>query len=680
MTTQAELPAQAEPQPYPALSAASVQRTAALWVLCGRALGLAEFTAEDGPLPVDEPSLLGLAAELLELSDQAARALEVLACTQLAPSCAVLGQRVAQALGRDEALRIDVLDLAFASADLGAGLASAMLGDGGELRLTGAAVAKGESCRVGRVLLRFLVGGAASSPLEPFYVPRWLPESAAETAGRAGWADVLERLLAGGRPVLVSGMAGLGADGLAATVAGRRGVPLRQVDLAAVFDAATGLPTELMAQLHAQARLEAAIWLVVGLDRAAAAMSEKPLAVVRLADRLTALRRPLALVHEGPMPAELAQKLAVTAGLPHLEVAPLDLAERTEQWSTALQAVGFAPEPSQEHAAEIAHLGMGPTQIAVAAAHVAQQAQARQATALARGIALPAFVPTRSELRTAATTAMTAGLRRYGSRVDTTSTWADLVLPDEVLSQIKDLSRFARLRKKLFDDLGFGDGPGYGRALSAMFSGPSGTGKTMVAGLIAKEIGVELYRVDLSRVVSKYIGETEERLGQLFAEATQVGAALLFDEADSMFGARTEIRSSNDRYANLEVNYLLQRLEEFDGVIILTTNFAASIDEAFVRRLRFRVQFPFPGPEERAKLWEAVLPAKLPTEDDLDFEWLGEAFELSGGHIRNAMLRAGMLAADASGTLTMRMLYDAAAVEYRELGKLPVAYPFSDDW
>jgi SpoVK/Ycf46/Vps4 family AAA+-type ATPase len=235
--------------------------------------------------------------------------------------------------------------------------------------------------------------------------------------------------------------------------------------------------------------------------------------------------------------------------------------------------------------------------------------------------------------------------------------------------------------EKLFTEYGFGAKMGYGRALSAMFSGPSGTGKTMVAGLIARDLGVELYRVDLSRVVSKYIGETEERLGALFHEAGQVGAALLFDEGDALFGQRTEIKSSNDRYANLEVNYLLQRLEEFDGVVILTTNFATSIDEAFVRRIRFRVQFPFPTPKDRARLWDVMMPPELPVDDDgLDLDWMGESFELSGGHIRNAVLRAGLLAADADRPLTMRMLYEAAAAEYRELGKLAPPYAFDDEW
>ena len=165
--------------------------------------------------------------------------------------------------------------------------------------------------------------------------------------------------------------------------------------------------------------------------------------------------------------------------------------------------------------------------------------------------------------------------------------------------------------------------------------------------------------------------------------ATQTGAALLFDEADSLFGQRTDIKSANDRYANLEVNYLLQRLEDFDGLVFLTTNFGSSIDEAFLRRIRFRLTFPFPSEEEREKMWEIMLPEELPLDeegDPADWQWLGQTFELSGGHIRNAVLRSAMLAAEAEMAVGMRHLYDAAAAEYRELGKLAPPYPFDDDW
>ena len=279
--------------------------------------------------------------------------------------------------------------------------------------------------------------------------------------------------------------------------------------------------------------------------------------------------------------------------------------------------------------------------------------------------------------------ATSARLRAFGSRVETAAGWEDLVLPPDTLEEVRTVARFARLRGKLFQEWGFERKMPYGRALSAMFSGPSGTGKTMVAGLIARDLGVELYRVDLGRLVSKYVGETEERLGALFDEATQTGAALLFDEADSLFGQRTEIRSANDRYANLEVNYLLQRLEDFDGMVFLTTNFGTSIDEAFLRRIRFRLTFPFPSKLERSQLWLRMLPPELPLDeqgDPADWDWLGESFELAGGHVRNAVLRAAMLAAEAGKDVGMRHFYDAAAAEYRELGKLAPPYPFDGDW
>jgi SpoVK/Ycf46/Vps4 family AAA+-type ATPase len=367
--------------------------------------------------------------------------------------------------------------------------------------------------------------------------------------------------------------------------------------------------------------------------------------------------------------ADVAAQIAVYGGWPHLEVPALTAAARERLLAVALQQ-GTGAAPAQSLAAAARSFSLAPRGIVTAAAHAWHRAHSRGVVA-----------PTQRDVHLACSAALTSRLRQYGSRVETRASWDDLVLADEPLRQVKELARFARVRDKLFDTYGFGNKLAYGRALSAMFSGPSGTGKTMVAGLIARDLGVELYRVDLSRVVSKYIGETEERLGALFSEASQVGAALLFDEADSLFGARTEIKSSNDRYANLEVNYLLQRVEEYDGVVILTTNFATSIDEAFVRRLRFRVQFPLPSPKERARLWEVMLPPEMPQDDEgIDFDWLGETFELSGGHVRNAVLRAAMVAADADKALSNRMVYDAAAAEYRELGKLAPPYPFDEAW
>ena len=203
--------------------------------------------------------------------------------------------------------------------------------------------------------------------------------------------------------------------------------------------------------------------------------------------------------------------------------------------------------------------------------------------------------------------------------------------------------------------------------------GPPGTGKTMVAGLIADALQLDLYQVDLSKVVSKWVGETEKNLGELFDAAEAGHAILLFDEADSLFAKRTQVQSSNDRYANLEVNYLLQRMEAFAGIVILTTNHDAAIDEAFRRRLSLRVDFPVPEPDERERLWRALLPAEAALGPDIDYPALADRFEMTGGYIKNAVVRAAFLAADEAAPIAMRHLLRAARAEYQAMGKVIAA-------
>ncbi|MEO1273049.1 MAG: ATP-binding protein, partial [Myxococcota bacterium] len=193
-------------------------------------------------------------------------------------------------------------------------------------------------------------------------------------------------------------------------------------------------------------------------------------------------------------------------------------------------------------------------------------------------------------------------------------------------------------------------------------------------GVIAHELGRFLYRIDLSQVVDKYIGETEKNLGRVFDEAERAQAILLFDEADSLFSKRTDVKSSNDRYANLEVNYLLQRLDDFTGVSILTTNHPQSIDDAFQRRIRFKVEFPMPDHDMRRNLWQRLLPPAAPVDDNIDWDLLAEDFEYSGGHIRNAILRASVRAAARGQGISEALLYDSAVDESRELGQLVRRY------
>ncbi|HEY5948908.1 MAG TPA: ATP-binding protein [Kofleriaceae bacterium] len=261
-------------------------------------------------------------------------------------------------------------------------------------------------------------------------------------------------------------------------------------------------------------------------------------------------------------------------------------------------------------------------------------------------------------------------LATLGRRVEWRQTWNDLVLHDDIMEELRELMSRVRHRKRVLDDWGFAQKLGKGTGLSALFSGPPGTGKTMVAGLIASELDLDLYQIDVSRLVSKWIGETEKNLARLFDAAAAGHAVLLFDEADSLFAKRTEVKSSNDRYANLEVNYLLQRMEAFDGISILTTNLESSVDEAFRRRLAFRINFPLPELEERERLWRAMLPTQAAVAASLDFGALARRFEMSGGYIRNAVVRAAYLAAADGGIITQHHLQRAATLEYTAMGKI----------
>jgi ATP-dependent 26S proteasome regulatory subunit len=262
-------------------------------------------------------------------------------------------------------------------------------------------------------------------------------------------------------------------------------------------------------------------------------------------------------------------------------------------------------------------------------------------------------------------------LGTVAQRVDVSQTWEDLVVPDDTGRTIAELVEQLRHRSTVLGRWGFQRKLGKGLGTTALFSGEPGTGKSMVAGLIARELGLELYQIDLSRVISKWIGETEKNLAKVFDAAETGHVVLLFDEADSLLGKRTsDTKSSNDRYANMETNYILQRLEQFHGIALLTSNMESSIDPALSRRLSFELRFPFPDPEQRAEIWRRMLPAELPIEGEIDFKMMAERFELSGGYIRNIVLRAAYLAASDGRSMTMQHLLRAAEYEYRDHGML----------
>lgn len=258
-------------------------------------------------------------------------------------------------------------------------------------------------------------------------------------------------------------------------------------------------------------------------------------------------------------------------------------------------------------------------------------------------------------------------LDELAQRIEPRADWDDLVLPEAQTLILREATAHVRQRSTVYEQWGFGAKGGRGLGISALFAGASGTGKTLAAEVLARELRLDLYRVDLSSVVSKYIGETEKNLRRVFDAAEDGGVILLFDEADALFGKRSEVKDSRDRYANIEVSYLLQRMECYPGLAILTTNLKSALDSAFLRRIRFVVQFPFPDAAQRAEIWRRIFPPKTPTQA-LDALKLAK-LNIAGGNIRNIALNAAFLAADAGEPVQMKHLLQAAKTEYAKLEK-----------
>jgi SpoVK/Ycf46/Vps4 family AAA+-type ATPase len=260
-------------------------------------------------------------------------------------------------------------------------------------------------------------------------------------------------------------------------------------------------------------------------------------------------------------------------------------------------------------------------------------------------------------------------LDTYAQHLATPATWDDLVLPEPELRLLHRLVEQVRGRATVLRRWGLGAAVSGGTGVTALFAGQSGTGKTMAAGVVARALDLAMYRVDLSAVVSKYIGETERNLRQVFDAADAGGVLLLFDEADALFGQRSEVKDSHDRYANIEVNYLLQRMEDYRGVAVLTTNQRHAVDRAFLRRLRFVVTFPFPSPAQRRALWQRAFPADVPVAA-LDLDRLA-TLAATGGMVRNIALNTAYCAAGAGRPVTMDLVLEMARVEFDKL-QLPV--------
>jgi hypothetical protein len=376
------------------------------------------------------------------------------------------------------------------------------------------------------------------------------------------------------------------------------------------------------------------------------------------ADRVGHLNRELT-AFAGPITATVSRKdsrpVALSRGLVFVDVPPPGEGARAELWRRALGPV------------RVADLDRAAARYPVAGGVIMRAADAAMTHAHARG---PEEPVNDDDLHAGIRSTLDTKLSTLGVRVTWRQNWSDLVLPEDSLQELREFISRVRHRRRVYEEWGFSRKVAKGLGLSALFAGPPGTGKTMVAGIIADELALDLYQIDLSRIVSKYIGETEKNLANVFDAAEAGHAILLFDEADSLFAKRTEVKSSVDRYANLEVNFLLQRMESFNGITILTTNLDSSIDDAFRRRISFRVDFPMPEVEDRERLWQSMLPQQADVARDIDFSTLARKFEFSGGHIKNAVLRAAFFAAEEGGPINNKHLQRAALLEYTSMGKI----------
>jgi SpoVK/Ycf46/Vps4 family AAA+-type ATPase len=456
----------------------------------------------------------------------------------------------------------------------------------------------------------------------------------------------------GGAPprVLLAGPEGVGRAMLVEALLSECDVTVLRVDLAAI--AADARTEDRFAAAMREAALRDAVAI---LDGGAAFKDEAPRALVQaIVDACATLAVPIVFAMSN-RPSWLANAVH---DLVELDIPPPGFRERLELWRRELPASLVKPEDLETVAARYAFTG----------ATITRVARRAQATARLRDPRNPQV--RLDELGDAARLTFSHRLGALAQRIPVGFSWDDLVLPTETMDAVREVLRFARYKPVLLEDWGFSAKLPYGRGVSAILAGPPGTGKTMVAQLLANELGYDLYRIDLSQVVNKYIGETEKNLAKIFEEAETSHAILFFDEADSLFAKRTSVTSANDRYANLEVNYLLQRMETFDGVTLLATNLEQGIDEAFKRRVRFSVMFELPEAPERARLWKSMFPPKAPLAPNIDWDLLSRQFVMAGGYIKKAVLRAALIAAEAQRAVTTADLLEAARLEYREMGRI----------
>ncbi|MEA2236357.1 MAG: hypothetical protein QOC81_1081 [Thermoanaerobaculia bacterium] len=458
--------------------------------------------------------------------------------------------------------------------------------------------------------------------------------------------------------VLVEGAEGSGRTSYAAALADALGLSLLVVD-------GSRITAEVIPLIRREALLTGDVIAIANFDALLGDDAARRATRDALAEELLALSTPLFLLSSKAWQPEPAWR-----DVPSFRIAlPIpSFAVRSVLWRKALEAAGVRAGDAEMSDAAAKFL-LTPGQIQAAA-------QASASGAALRGDSQSHL--SAHDLASGAHAQATHRLRTLAERVESRCEWDDIVLPPRVARQLRDVCRSLRYRHIVYGEWGFDRRLTSGKGLVVLFSGPTGTGKTMAASIVARELGLEMYRIDLSAVVSKYIGETEKNLSTIFDEARSSNAILFFDEADALFGKRSEVKDAHDRYANVETAYLLQRVESYEGCVILATNFSRNLDEAFARRIHHTLEFPLPDVAQRERIWRGMLPAAAPIAPDIDFAFLARQFTLSGGNIRNIVVAAAFAAAAASRPIAMPDFINAIARELQKLGRLPSRMEFGE--
>ncbi len=456
------------------------------------------------------------------------------------------------------------------------------------------------------------------------------------------------------------GPRGSGKLGAAAALAGHAGVPLQVLDLGRAMISGAD-PERIVDIALRDAWFGGAMLYLRGFETQDG--DERASVRARIHDAL--LDTPIVTIISStrrwaPDGVLFADSLPVAFDVP-------DARQRASLWRRDLARAGLAADPEAVDAVA-GRFRLTPGGIDGAVANARARMVVRADTGESPDGRSRDLVPP-DELFAAARAQSGADLAALATRVRPRRSWSELVLPPDAMAQLHELVSRAAHGPRVLGDWGFAERMSRGIGVTALFGGPSGTGKTLAAEIVAAELGVDLFRVDLAGVVSKYIGETEKNLDRIFAAAEHANGVVLFNESEAMFGKRSEVHDAHDRYANIEISYLLQKMEEFEGVAILTTNLRGNLDDAFIRRLAFSVLFPFPDAEYRRRIWHGIWPAAVPLAPDLDLDAIADRFKLSGGNIANIALAAAFRAAERGSPVAMDDLLHGTRREFQKLGK-----------